>query len=144
MRISTESQTVTAEIISNENDRLKVLPALFGNHYLQGEALVYTVTRKHTAEYEGGYWNYYALSNGGYYLAPDLGDEPLTISVPGNSFKGELSPDATGIVSTLFALGILMQEVETDEHPHLVEQYDRLKEFACEHPEYKAILEAID
>jgi len=136
---------ITASLVSNETDRLKVLPALFGSRHMRGEALVYAVTRRFSSDYEGGHWNYYTLSNGGYYLAPDLGDMKLNFRVPTNGFEGELSPDATGIVSTLFALGDLMQEVELEpEFKLLMENHYSLKIFAGEHPEYKGIFAAID
>jgi len=37
---------------------------------LYGENLVYLWMKKLCDEYNGGYWTYYKLSNGGYYMAP--------------------------------------------------------------------------
>jgi hypothetical protein len=45
------------------------------------------------------------LSDGGFYMAPDLADR--LEEVDGNGFRGELSADAAGIVATPFALGQL-------------------------------------
>lgn len=82
----------------------------------------------------------YTLSNGGFYMAPDL-KNPVLLAVDGNGFEGEMSPDAAGIVASLFALCSLAAQTEEDQH---IELYHALRAYALEHAEARLILAAID
>lgn len=121
------------------------MPTYFGPRLMmRGEALVYAWLRRLCERYNGAYWHYYTLSDGGFYLAPDLA-ERLEIEVDGNGFRGELSADAAGIVATLFALGQLAAEIAgTDAADALIDRYHFLRGFAAGHPEAAAIYRAID
>lgn len=44
-------------------------------------------------DYNGGFWNFYTLTNGGFYMAP-AGDKRMRLEVDGNGFSGEMSADA--------------------------------------------------
>ena len=117
--MSTQEQPVTASLVA-EAQRLDFLPAYFGPRLMmRGEALVYAWLRRLCERYNGAYWHYYTLSDGGFYLAPDLA-ERLEIEVDGNGFRGELSADA------------------------LIDRYHFLRGFAAGHPEAAAIYRAID
>jgi hypothetical protein len=56
---------------------------------LKGEALVYGWLEQLSEDYTGGFWDFYTLSNGGFYMAPS-GDKRFDIDVSGNGFTGEL------------------------------------------------------
>lgn len=58
------------------------------------------------AHYDGGEWDFYELSNGGYFMAPNS-REHYRISVQGNYFDGLLSAEAAGMVATSFVLAQL-------------------------------------
>jgi len=140
-----ETVVVTASLVSEDSQRLKILPLMFGRHFMRGEALAYIWLRRLSKSYDGGVWNYYTLSNGGYYMAPDMGDACLTMRVNGNGFEGSMSPDAAGIVTSLFALDQVMHEVKTkDERDFLLRQYYRLLNFVMFHPERHSIIRATD
>lgn len=95
-------------------------------------------------DYNGGFWNYYTLTNGGFYMAPAT-DKALRLVVAGNWFEGELSADAAGIVATLFALGQIAAEIQgTAEADALIDRYHFLRDFAAEHVEAGLIFRAID
>jgi len=117
-------------------------PGLFGaRHMLRGSTLVYNWMGRLCQRYNGGYWEFYTLSNGGSYMVP-AGIEKMRIEVDeGNGFDGEMSADAAGIVATLFALGQLASETEED---LISERYHLLRDFALEHAESNLILRAID
>ena len=120
--MNTQDQPVTASLVA-EAQRLDFLPTYFGPRLMmRGEALVYAWLRRLCERYNGAYWHYYTLSDGGFYLAPDLA-ERLEVEVDGNGFRGELSADAAGIVATLFALGHLAAEIAGTEQffAHLIE-----------------------
>lgn len=130
---------ITVQLVS-ERERLGFMPRLFGRYYLLGEQLVYSWMRKLSSEYKGGYWDFYKFGNGGGYLAPRR-EGTFKMACAGNWFEGEVSPDAAGIIATLYALSQLANQVEDDA---IIEQYYRLREFALEHPEKAAIAAAID
>ena len=125
--------------------RLDFLPTMFGvKLMMRAERAVYGWADQLLENYRGGYWHYYKLSNGGCYLAPG-GEDQFTVRVDGNGFSGNVSADAAGIITTLFALGELAGETEgTATGDKMIDAYHRLREFAIEHPEANAILRAID
>lgn len=138
-----ELPPVTAALVADEN-RLDFLPAYFGPRLMmRGEALIYGWMRRLADAYNGGFWHYYKLSNGGFYMAPELGR--LRLDVAGNGYSGEMSADAAGIVANLFALGQMAGEIQgTDAADALIDRYYYLREFAADHPEASAIYRAID
>ena len=106
--------------------------------------MVYAWLRRLSKDYDGAYWHYYTLTNGGFYMAPRL-TERLRLEVSGNGFEGEMSADAAGIVATLFALGQLAAEIQgTDAADALIDRYHFLREFVDEHAEAGPIFRAID
>ena len=54
-----------------ECDRLFFLPYLFGQDFLYVEASVYALAKKMMPEYEGGFWHFIRLPDGGGYMMPD-------------------------------------------------------------------------
>ena len=56
-----------------EDQRLSVLPHFFGfAQMLRAEALTFGYMAKLSIDYTGGYWHYYKLDNGGFYMAPAI------------------------------------------------------------------------
>lgn len=47
------------------------MPYLFGNDFLYAEAYVYALAKKMMPEYEGGFWHFIHLPDGGGYMMPD-------------------------------------------------------------------------
>jgi len=129
---------IIATVVS-EQDRLEFLPKLFGRYFLHTESAIYQWMRQLCADYDGGYWEFMTLSNGGGYLRPGVG--PWVLKVDGNGFSGQFSHDAAGIVVTLFALSHLaFRYPESD----LGGCYLRLLDHARQHPEAARMLAAID
>lgn len=139
-----EPTAVVANLVA-EGDRLSFLPTFFGQHLMmRGETLVFNWLDRLSEDYNGGYWHFYRLSNGGFYLAPDS-DKSMRISVEGNGFDGEMSADAAGIVATFFALSQLTGAVQgTEAGDTLIDRYFFLRDFAAEHVEAGLIFRAID
>lgn len=124
-----------------EDQRLSILPKFFGlAQMLRAEALTYGWMTKLSIDYTGGYWHYYTLDNGGFYMAPSE-EKPWRIAVNGNGFEGSVSADAAGIIATLFMIGQLCGELQTEA---MADAYHALLDFATEHAEQAAILNAID
>jgi len=117
-----------------EDDRLDFFSTFFGPLALRGETLIYDCMEHLCQSYYGGMWNYYTLSNGGFYLAPAYNN--VIHVVANNGFKGGLSADAVGIVATLTALSQLGLCAVDDT---LINHYFSLRNFALEHDESMAL-----
>ena len=135
---ATTTNAIQAKVVPGD-ERLQFLPRVFGRRFMQGESAVFDWMRRLCPDYNGGFWDFIDLSNGGFYLRL-VTDKPLTIHVDGNGFSGELSADAASIVVCLFAINELM----FDGAHQLEDPYYALKDFGLQHPECKSILHAID
>jgi len=133
-----DSYTVSAQRVCDEA-RLNTLPLHFGKYLISVESAVYSCMRHLAREYRGGYWHFYELSNGGFYMAPEI--DPLNILVDGNGYEGQMSADAAGITACLFAFSHLSFRI-TDEV--IGRHYHLLRDYAIEHAEAAKILAAID
>jgi len=136
------TNTISSHLVP-EADRLAFVDKLFGiNYILKLEPTVFRFAEQLAAPvYNGGYWQFYALSNGGFYMAP-RSDTIYAVSCE-NGFEGKLSGDALGITTCLNAYSHLsfgegaFAEV-------CASQYHLARECIFGHPEVKAILRAID
>jgi hypothetical protein len=123
--------------------RIQHTAALFGMNFpLKFEPVVYTITGNIVEEYDGGYWEFYELSNGGFYMAPHS-DTPFNVSCE-NGFEGVLSADALGIAACLYAYSHLSFSGKSGFDETCARQYHWLRDYMLEHAEAAAILGAID
>ena len=105
------------------------------------EPLIFTFASHLSAEFTGGLWQFYALSNGGFYMAPS---PPGAFHVRSeNCFDGELSACAFGITACLYAYSHLSFG-DGDCATTCAGQYHLLREHALDHREARSILAAID
>jgi len=84
----TLSKIDAREVPSGE--RLQILPRHFDRYMLTVEYAVYAFMRKLAHQYSGRYWNYFELSNGGFYMAP-AHDTPFNVCVDTNGLEGPMS-----------------------------------------------------
>ena len=141
MMTETMQNPVIRELVP-EDRRLSVVERLFGLHFpLQFEPVVYGITERMAESYKGAYWDFYTLSNGGFYMAP-AGDEVFHL-VCDNQFEGDLSADALGITACLYAYSHLSFAGDAFAHNY-ADHYHRLREYMMDHPEVRAILGATD
>lgn len=120
--------------------RMRTLPRRFPNLYLVFESLVYSYMECFSEGYKGGSWEFYDLSNGGFYMSLSS-DRVFNVEVTSNRFEGQLSADAASIVANLFAL---CHMANAHKQEYLTELYYELKDYAGLHPESMQILRAID
>ncbi len=125
-----------------ENDRESFLPTLFGRqHFFVAENALYNFMGWLSPEdYGGGFWEFYALGGTPLYMVPPHRDA-YRIACETNGYTGSVSPDAAGIIVTLFTFSHLSFKYESDV---LSQGYQRLYDYAAEHPEGAAIFGAID
>lgn len=137
----TDIQPITCQLIADDQ-RVNHTAALFGiNFPLKLEPFVYFMADTMCEKYNGGYWEFYALSNGGFYMAPHT-DKPFRVSCE-NGFEGDLSADAFGIVCCLYAYSHL--SFGEDEFAQVcTEHYHRLRKYVFGNSEEGQIWRAIN
>lgn len=113
--------TKITSLLVSPSKRAGFMPETFGRSHMIAENLIYTTMEKFCRTYDGGFWNFYKLSNGGFYIAPEA--------------------DAAGIVVTLYVLNYFCCKTENEE---LIDKYYHLRNFALEHKEARLIFAAID
>lgn len=134
-----EMEIITATKVADE-DRLNFWLRHVGMaKMLAFERHVYCWMRRLCSHYDGGYWNFYDLSNGGFYIAP-ADEKKMWLTWPGNYFNDEMSADAAGIVVTLYALNDFAEQIS----PAFGEKHRQLYDYIESHPEAQAIYAAID
>ena len=105
-----EMEIITATKVADE-DRLNFWLRHVGMaKMLAFERHVYCWMRRLCPHYDGAYWNFYDLSNGGFYIAP-ADEKKMWLTWPGNYFNDEMSADAAGIVVTLYALTDFAEQI---------------------------------
>lgn len=83
------NQRITAVLVP-ESRRLNIAATLFGHRFpLQLEPAIYQFAGFLSEDYHGGYWHFYTLSNGGFYMAP-AGEACFAVSAE-NGYEGELA-----------------------------------------------------
>ena len=128
---------VTRELVP-EDLRLDVVERLFGMAFpLQLEPVVYGITDRMAEDYTGGYWHFYTLTNGGFYMAP-AEDRVFHVKCQ-NMYEGDLSADALGITACLYAYSNLSFSLSD-----IARHYHLLREYMVEHAEVREILGATD
>jgi hypothetical protein len=132
--------TIEAMLV-HESKRLAILPKYVGARGMMlFEEYVYGYAGKFAKSYNGGFWNMWELSNGGFYMSPEE-DCHWHIEVLSNGFVSSLSSQGLGIVACLFALSH-MGNLNGEEH--YFKRFHQLRDFACEHKDRAQILGAID
>ncbi len=134
-----DTQKIEAYLVL-EDARIGTLPRHFGARMMTVENGVYNFMREFASEYKGGVWDFYELSNGGFYMAPHC--EPVKFSVHSNGFEGTLSADAAGITVCLFTFSHFSFQYPANEV--FSRHFYRLREFALEHKEAGLIISAVD
>lgn len=132
---------ITAARVS-ESQRMDVADEHFGIRFpLTVEPMIYQFATQLASAYSGGYWHFYTLSDGGFFMAPDIAKVFEVIA--DNGYQGSMSAEALGITACLYAFSNLSfgdgKFGET-----CANYYHQLYEFAMQHVEATAIRAAID
>ena len=141
MMIQSAQIQVTRELVP-EDRRLEITHQLFGfNFPFRMEPVVYGITEKMAENYRGGYWDFYTLSNRGFYMAPS-GEGRFEV-ICDNCHRGMLSADALGITACLYAYSHLSFAGDRAARV-FARHYHLLRAYMVEHAEVEAILGATD
>jgi hypothetical protein len=129
-------------------DELRVAfwPQHFGGipQWIILEPTVFAWMDRLCADYHGGIWQFYTLSNGGAFMAPEAdvdSSEPWSLFNAMNGNDAEMSAEAAGIAVCLMAYSHHACRTESDA---MTEHYYRLRDYALSHAECNAIMHIID
>jgi len=133
---------IYCELVADDR-RVQHAATLFGLDFpLRLEPCVFGMASRLSSTYDGGYWLFHSLSNGGYYMSPD---GPSTFAVVcENGFSSSVSADAFGLTVCLYAYSHLSSACADGLGERCSQHYHLLRDFALEHAESDAILRAID
>lgn len=120
--------------------RLNFLPKFCGENFMQYEGLVYSLMDRASTDYSGGLWEFYTLSNGGFFMAIDQ-EQSLKMEWADNYYQGTMSAEAGSIAINLMALSHLSCHLSSAK---LSEHFHQLREFALDHKEAGQIFAFID
>lgn len=134
--------TILCKKISS-HQRIKHTDDLFGIRFpVTIEPAIYSIAGNIASEYQGAYWEFYSLSNGGFYMAP-CSDQPYQVSCD-NGYEGSLSAEALGITACLYAYSHLSFSSNEAFAEICANHYHWLRAFMLDHQEANNILKAID
>lgn len=116
---------------------------LFGIRFpLMVEPFTFDSAASLSDDYEGGYWEFYALCSGGFYMAPTSRESYKVVCA--NGYEGDMTADAFGITSCLYAYSLLSFAADEELAAECARQYHLLREYADRHAECGGIYRAID
>ena len=123
-----------------EHKRLGFLPKFTGKKSMAYENALYKAMSHYCSDYTGGYWNFYNLSNGGFYTALDTHDS-LKLQNIGNYYQGTMSTDAAGIAVNLMVQNAFAWQ---ENSVYFSDIFYFLRDYASQHHERDHILQFID
>lgn len=136
-------QQIVATQVTDEN-RISFWPQHLGSipQWITLEPTIFAWMDCFCADYCGGIWNFYTLSNGGAFMTPEAeSDELWSLFNTMNGNGGELSAEAAGIAVCLIAYSHHASRTECDD---MTEHYYRLRDYALNHAECNTIMRIID
>lgn len=122
------------------DNRLEFLPYYVGNKFLQYEMLVYDQMLKASKQYDGGYWEYYTLSNSGFYMELQ-NNESFEMECLSNYYNGKMSAEAASIAVNLCVQNLFAWQVNPE---RFSDAFHLLRDYASQHEEAREIFGFID
>ena len=124
--------------------RLYFLPHYLGRAHAVFQNCLFYLAKQFLEPYDGGYWEFYHLSNGGFVMALD-DDNTITVNSP-NGSSASVDAETASIVVCLMTLSDLSFNLQTDsdELHKVVTSFHALREFALEHTNSNTILKLVD
>ena len=124
--------------------RLYFLPHYLGRAHEVFQNRLFYLAKQLLKPYDGGYWEFYHLGNGGFVMALD-DDDTITVNSP-NGSSAAVDAETASIVVCLMTLSDLSftLQVDSDELHKVVTSFHALREFALEHPNSNTILKLVD
>lgn len=134
---------IAATQVADEN-RIDFWPQHFGNipQWITLETHIFAWMDRLYADYSGGIWQFYTLSNGSAFMAPDDdSNEPWSLFNDMNGNSAAMSAEAAGIAVCLMTYSHHAMRTGCDA---MTEHYYRLRDYALSHAECNTIMHIID
>ena len=145
MNTTDKTDKTLSRIELTGDERADQTHTLFGLYFpLHLEPTVYAITDRIAPAYTGGFWRFWRLANGSFYMTPDDADAARYWISSMNGWQGKLSADALGIVSCLTAYSHLSFGGPAEFARECARHYHLLREYMFAHAEVAAILRAVD
>ena len=133
---------ITRQLLTGAQ-RVEHTAALFGIRFpTYIESFVFDSASSLSEDYDGGLWDFYSLSNGGFYMAPSASEFFEVFCA--NGFEERLSADAFGITACIYGYSLLSFSVSPEFGDVCARHYHWLREYLDQHVESSPILRAID
>lgn len=132
-------KAITAALVTRDFDRMRCLPGIAGSQAIKLEFAIYDLLRRISRDYNGGYWDYYTLSNGGFYMAPQT-DQRFRLRCD-NHFEGEVCAMAAGLIACSMAYSLLSFQ---DGGERYAKQFYLLGDFIAQRGDAGVIHAALD
>ncbi|PHV19212.1 antirestriction protein [Janthinobacterium sp. BJB446] len=108
----TKNSPITAVLVTDVDERMECLPNVAGMRCLLLEFTIYSMLGRMSQDYEGGYWDFYKLSNGGFYMSPQT-DNTFRMRCE-NMFEGEVNAQTAGLIACAMAYSHLSFAEDAD------------------------------
>ena len=131
---------ITASKVTSVRERMACLPNLVGVDCVVLEHTIYGMLRSLSPDYDGGFWEYFHLSNEGFFMAPETAGQ-YRIRCDGNGFSGTVSAEVAGIITCAMAYSHLSFRERGE---RFARAYELLSEFIFQHSEVRSIRAALD
>ena len=132
--------TIAAIKVTNATERLHCLPEVAGREHVILEHTVYDMLSMMSEDYDCGFWEYFRLSNGGFYMAPNT-TKSFRLLGPDNGFKGEVCANTAGIIASTMAYSHLSFRHRGE---CFARAYERLSCFIFQQSDANTIRAALD
>lgn len=138
---NTDIGMITATVVS-DRQRMKFWHRHFGqvSRWILIEPQVFSWLDRLCDDYQGDYWDFRTLSNGGAYLIPST-DQVYTLFNALNGNGATMSREAAGITACLMTYSHHGCRTESEA---MTDHFYRLRAYALQHPESNAIFSLID
>jgi hypothetical protein len=133
-------QSIEALKVTNPDERLLCLPNIAGWDCVVLEHTIYDMLSILSDDYGGGFWDYYRLSNGGFFMAP-TDQTTYRMRSHANFFEGVVAAETAGLIATAMAYSHLSFRPRGS---NFAMAYQLLCEFIFQHPDAGTIRAALD
>jgi hypothetical protein len=140
-QVQTDDVTITATIVP-QDQRPGFLGRYLGGAAFIGEMMLFQFMDRLCPSYKGGMWEFIELSNGA--MFPKMSQEKVDCAWPDNFSEAKVTPQAAGIVVTLFTLSHLSFRLKGDALEKVCALYENLREYMYGHPEARSIIALTD
>jgi hypothetical protein len=130
---------IVARKVTNLVERSRCLAAIAGRDCVVLEHTIYDLLCTLTDDHDGGFWDYFQLSNGGFYMAPKSA-KSFHIFCSRNGFERDTCANTAGIIATAMAYSHLTGRPRGS---YFARAYERLSDFIFQQSDADTIRAAL-